>query len=134
FQQVYGRGIEDEVLAPLTYITDADSRGDDAASADAATWVVPGQAQGSFRHALRVRAAALANFSASTVPPGSDAHDLAHAFTLAYLVHRHETVGLSKLIGGQRRTYARVAHGEFAGVETAVPALEQREALESLAR
>src|SRR5699024_9268279 len=96
FQQVYGRGIEDEVLAPLTYITDADSRGDDAASADAATWVVPGQAQGSFRHALRVRAAALANFSASTVPPGSDAHDLAHAFTLAYLVHRHETVGLSK--------------------------------------
>lgn len=116
----------------LAYITDADSRLDDAADSSAATWITPLPLIQGLRDSLDVRAAALATFGPGVAPPGSDSNEIERRFALLYLLHRYQVIAVAKLVGGTTRHYATTAGSRFSGAQAPVPITEQREALNAL--
>ncbi len=117
---------------PLLYITDADARLDDAADACGATWIAPTEPVDALQAIVDVRAAAMARFGPGVVPPGSDSNEIERRFLLLHLLHRHQATAVAKLVGGQRRRYARTDGESFDGGATPVPAKEQAAALQQL--
>ena len=127
---LYGDSAE-PFRAAVPYVTDADSRTDDAASACAATWIAPGEPVAVLEELVDVRAAALSRFSPAVVRPGSDPGELVRRFTLVYLLHRYQAVAVAKLVGGLRWPY-QVTGPSYVPART-VPADEQQQALRLLA-
>lgn len=128
---LYGSGPPAEPALP--YVTDADSRTDDAADACGATWIAPGEPIAALRDLLAVRASALRRFGAAAAPPGSDANEIERRFLLVYLLHRHQATAVAKLVGGTRRRYAVTAGASFDGAATPIPQPQQKAALHELA-
>ena len=123
---------DERPVSVLPYVTDADSRAADAADAQGATWVVPGSALSGLAEVCRVRQRALADFDEGVAPPGADRGLLAHRFVVLFLLHRFQVTAVAKLLGGWRRSYARVADRLGGGERVAVPRAEQLAALTSL--
>lgn len=114
------------------YITDADSRVDDAANGESGTWITRGQPFDEMRRVLAVRSRALELFSEGVAAPGSDSGEIVRRFMLVYLMHRYQVIALAKVIGGSRRRYARVEREGFAGRESVLDPAMQRQALHDL--
>lgn len=119
----------------LPYVTDADSRLDEASDGTGATWIVPGAPLEALKNMESVRAAALRSFGPGVVPPGSDSNEIERRFTILYLLHRHQAVAVAKLVGGTTRRYASSTRdAQFRGESSAVAPDTQRRALSELAR
>jgi hypothetical protein len=116
----------------LIFITDADSRVDEAADASSATWIMPHPTVPALAEIAAVRAAALANFSPAVVPPGGDSNEIERRFVLVYLLHRHQATAAAKLIGGITRRYAVTDGARFDGAWSPVPTADQQQALRGL--
>ena len=127
-QGVLVTGEDDELI----FITDADSRVDEAADGSSATWIMPRPVLPALAEVAAVRATALANFSPAVVPPGSDSNEIERRFVLVYLLHRYQAIAAAKLIGGITRRYATTDHDQFAGSWSAVPQQDQDDALAGL--
>lgn len=139
----YGRfdaGDEETALAELrreaaesglTYLSDEDAQGPNAAHADAVTWVTGPDALQALATMLRVRRIALDGFSRGVLPPDRQTGELEERAALLHLLHRHEVTAVARLVGGVRYAYGLA--GEDGRGTQAVDAATQHTALARLA-
>ena len=139
----YGRfdaGDEETALAELrreaaesglTYLSDEDAQGPNAAHADAVTWVTGPDVLQALATMLRVRRIALDGFSRGVLPPDRQTGELEERAALLHLLHRHEVTAVARLVGGVRYTYG-LADEDGRGTQ-AVDAATQHTALARLA-
>lgn len=132
-QHAYGRCTEAE-LAELraqidagtaTYLTDHDGHDANSASPDAVPWIFGSAAVADLRELLEVRSAALDDFGPGAIPPDRQPGERAERFTIAYLLHRYQSVAVARLLGGVRHSYGAALPEPVAGSE-------QRAALQAL--
>jgi hypothetical protein len=115
----------------LTYLSDVDAQGPDAAHADAVPWVSGRDALQSLETMLRIRRIALDGFSRGVLPPDRQTGELEERAVLVHLLHRHEVTAVARLVGGVRYAYG-LAGADGRGTE-AVDATTQHTALARLA-
>ncbi len=139
----YGRfdaGDEERALAELrreaaesglSYLSDEDAQGPDAAHADAVTWVTGADALQALETMLRVRRIALDGFSRGVLPPDRQTGELEERAVLLHLLHRHEVTAVARLVGGVRYAYGLA--GEDGQGARPVEAATQHTALTRLA-
>ncbi len=89
----------------LSYLSDEDAQGPDAAHADAVTWVTGADALQALETMLRVRRIALDGFSRGVLPPDRQTGELEERAVLLHLLHRHEVTAVARLVGGVRYAY-----------------------------
>lgn len=114
----------------LRYLSDGDARPAGAMEPTAALWDDGASPAAGLRHALAVRATALAGFGPERLPAGRPLSQLPERLALVHLHHRYAVDAAAKVIGGQ--TYRLGVAGDDASEVVPVPASEQRDALDAL--
>ncbi|WP_043664166.1 zinc-dependent metalloprotease [Streptomyces xylophagus] len=115
----------------LTYLSDEDAQGPNAAHADAVPWVSGPDALQALETMLRIRRIALDGFSRGVLPPDRQTGELQERAVLLQLLHRHEVTAVARLVGGVRYAYG-LAGEDGRGAE-AVDATTQHTAVTRLA-
>ena len=115
----------------LTYLSDEDAQGPNAAHADAVPWVSGPDALQALETMLRVRRIALGGFSRGVLPPDRQTGELEERAVQLHLLHRHEVTAVARLVGGVRYAYG-LASEDGRGAQ-AVDAVTQHTALTRLA-
>jgi hypothetical protein len=115
----------------LTYLSDEDAQGPNAAHADAVPWVSGPDALQALETMLRVRRIALDGFSRGVLPPDRQTGELEERAVQLHLLHRHEVTAVARLVGGVRYAYG-LASEDGRGAQ-AVDAVTQHTALTRLA-
>jgi hypothetical protein len=125
-----GRILADAREKGLRYITDRDSRADGGANPVGHLWDTGANAADELNRIMKLRAAALKNFSAAKIRFGAPMSTLEEVLVPVYMFHRYQTEAAAKLVGGLNYTYA--VRGDGQPVADIVPAAEQRRALDAL--
>jgi len=107
----------------LTYLSDEDAQGPDAAHVDAVTWVSGPDALQALETMLRVRRIALDGFSRAVLPPDRQTGELEERAVLLHLLHRHEVTAVARLVGGVRYAYG-LAGEDGRGAQAVDPATQ----------
>jgi hypothetical protein len=138
-KHAYGRfspaelsALREEIGAGSMYLTDHDGHATTSASPDAVPWIFGSDAVSDLDALLRVRAAALADFGAGSVPADRQVGERAERFSIVYLLHRYQIQAVARLVGGVRYGYA--LSGDAPPPAVNVAGAHQRSALASLAR
>ena len=114
----------------LFYLTDQDARPPGSLHPQAHLWDGGANAVDELNRMLTVRAAALARFGENVIRPGRPLALIEDALVPIYLGHRYQLEAAVKSIGGQSYNIALRGDGQVPPM--AVPALEQRRALDAL--
>lgn len=89
----------------LRYITDRDARPEGGASPDGHLWDNGADPTAELTRLMRVRAAALERFSERVLRPGEPLASLGEVLVPVYLLHRYQTEGVAKVVGGVEYAY-----------------------------
>ena len=114
----------------LRYLTDQDARPPGSASPVAHLWDNGSNAVDELGRVMAVRAAAMARFSERNIREGAPLATLEDVLVPIYLYHRYQVEAAIKEIAGVDYTFALRGDGQKPAV--AVPAAEQRRALEAV--
>ncbi len=120
----------DIAKAGFRYMSDPDSRAPGDAEPDGLLWDFGPDTLKSFDALLAVRRKALDSFSIGVLPPDRQAGEIEARLVPIYLLHRYQTEGVARLLGGASYAYSE-AGDRVAGTK-AVPADTQRAALDRL--
>jgi hypothetical protein len=112
------------------YLTDEDARPQGSAHPQVHLWDNGSNAVDELKRLMKVRAAALDQFSEKNIAVGAPMSTLADVLVPLYLGHRYQVEAASKVLGGLTYTYALRGDGQT--VTEAVPGDEQRRALTEL--
>ncbi len=112
------------------YVADADARAISTVHPDGNLWDNGADAIAELDHLLRLRAHALANFSAANIRNGRPMATLEEVLVPVYLLHRFQVEAVGKLLGGSYFEYTLRGDGQAA--PRPVTAGRQREALDAL--
>ena len=93
-------------------------------------WDTGANAADELNRIMKLRAAALKNFSAAKIRFGAPMSTLEEVLVPVYMFHRYQTEAAAKLVGGLNYAYA--VRGDLQPVADIVPAGEQRRALDAL--
>ena len=108
---IAARGLEQGML----FLGDDDARAAGTTSdARASLWDNGEDPVAELRHAMKVRAIGLQNFSEKNVLPGTPLAQLREVFAPLYLHHRYQLDAAVKLVGGMEHHYAQRGDGLFA--------------------
>lgn len=116
--------------ADLHFLTDQDARPTGSAHPESHLWDNGADAAAELDRMMQVRRAALDRFGEASIPAGRPMATLEEVLVPLYLHHRYQVEAASKLVAGQFYTYAMRGDGQVP--VRAVPAADQRRALESL--
>ncbi len=116
--------------AGLRYISDQDARPTGGAHAYGHLWDNGAEASDELDRLLRVRQAAIGQFSPSNIRRGEPYSVLEDVFVPLYFFHRYQTEAVSKVIGGLDYSYA--VRGDGTHPWQTVPKETQEKALTSL--
>ncbi len=122
--------LSDAIKKGLHYISDADARPRGGAHPLAHLWDNGPNAADELNRVMKLRAKALANFSANNIRVGEPMSNLEDVLVPIYLLHRYQIEATSKVVGGLYYTYA--LRGDGQQVTKIVPAQAQQQALEAL--
>jgi hypothetical protein len=118
------------IHAGLLYLTDADARPAGSASPVAHLWDNGSDPVKELDRMIAVRQRVLERFGENNIPVGAPMAKLEDVLVPAYLMHRYETVAVSKLVGGVSYSYAMRGDGQV--ISRPVPAEQQKLALSEL--
>ncbi|HEX6694915.1 MAG TPA: zinc-dependent metalloprotease [Longimicrobiales bacterium] len=116
----------------ISFLSDQDARSPGSAHPQAHLWDNGGDVVSELDRMLEVRNAALQAFGERAIKARAPMAMIEEALVPLYLHHRYQTEGAIKTIGGQYYTYAMRGDGQQA--VRAVPAAEQRRALDAVLR
>ncbi|GAB2584720.1 zinc-dependent metalloprotease [Spirosoma areae] len=116
--------------AGLTFLTDQDARPEGSVHPGTHLWDNGANAVDELRRVMDVRRVALANFTEKKIPVGTPMATLEEVFVPMYMFHRYQVEAAAKVLGGQ--TYTNALRGDGQAVLSAVPAAEQKRALDAL--
>jgi hypothetical protein len=114
----------------LYFITDADARPLGGAHPHAHLWDNGPNPSDELDRILKVRAAALARFGENAIPRGTPMSQLEDTLVPLFLLHRYQTEGAAKQIGGLEYRYALRGDGQV--ITQIVSAADQKKALETV--
>ena len=127
-EEAFLEAMVDEVYASdLRFVDDAQGRSAGTAHPNASVWDNGADPVATLQETMRVRAAALANFSDAVLKPGEATARLLKVIAPIYLYHRYQTVAAAKVVGGVEFRHAE--KGDENAVAAPVAAARQREAL-----
>ena len=112
------------------YVSDADARGPGDAEPDGLLWDSGPDTLATFDLLMMARRRALDAFSIGVLPPQRQTGELEARLVPVYLLHRYQTEGVARLLGGVHYAYSSAADRQ-AGT-TPVPGAQQRAALDRL--
>ena len=124
------RIVAETIESGLRYVADSDSRAVGTAHPLGNLWDNGADAIEELEHLLRVRAHALANFSAANIREGRPLATLEEVLVPVFLLHRFQLHAVGKLLGGYDFYYAQRGDGQ--PEPAPVPAARQRAALAAL--
>ena len=116
----------------MIFISDSDARPAGGAHPDAHLWDNDTDAAEELNRVLKVRAAALRNFSEKNIRIGAPMATLEEVLVPVYLFHRYQTEATAKVLGGLYYTYA--LRGDGQKITEMIPPKNQEEALGALLR
>lgn len=116
----------------VTFLTDQDGRPAGSAHPKAHLWDNGADVARELERMMDVRRVALDRFGERVIPRGQPLATLEEALVPLYLHHRYQAEATTKVVAGQYYTYAMRGDGQEP--LRAVPAAEQRAALEALMR
>ncbi len=114
----------------LLYLSDADAGPEGSASPVAHLWDNGSDPVKELDRVIAVRQRVIERFGENNIPMGAPMAALEDVLVPAYLMHRYETVAVSKLVGGVTYSYAMRGDGQV--TSRPVPAAEQKQALAEL--
>ena len=114
----------------LTYLTDQDARPAGSAHPLVHLWDNGSNPVDELDRVLSIRANALKRFGENAIQQGTPLAQLGDTLVPVYLYHRYQTTAAIKVIGGQ--TYSYAVRGDGQTPTAAVPAAEQRRALDAV--
>lgn len=129
-KQALDKLVTDMHKAGLTFLTDQDARPEGSAHPGTHLWDNGANAVDELKRVSDVRQMALSNFTASKIPAGTPMATLEEVLVPMYMFHRYQVEAAAKVVGGQ--TYTNALRGDGQPVMSAVPAQEQRRALDAL--
>jgi hypothetical protein len=124
------RVIDEARKRGLTFLTDEDARPAGSAHPLVHLWDSGTNAVDELNRVLTVRGAALNRFGENAIQQGTPLALLSDTLVPVYFYHRYQTTAAIKVIGGQAYTYALRGDGQTP--TSAVPAAEQRRALDAV--
>jgi hypothetical protein len=122
--------LRDAYRRGLRFLSDDEAREEGGSSPVAHLWDNGSNAVDELQRVTRVRAAALKNFSASAIQPGTPMSMLGDTLVPLYLSHRYQTEAAAKSLGGV--DFNNAIRGDNQLITAIVPAAEQNRALEAL--
>ncbi len=126
------RIIQDGMSDGITFLSDQDGRPAGSAHPNVHLWDNGATAAGELERMMDVRRVALDNFGETAIKTGEPMATMEEALVPLYLFHRYQAEATTKVVAGQYYTYA--LRGDGQEPLRAVPAGEQREALDALLR
>jgi len=114
----------------LIFLTDQDARPIGSVHPQVHLWDNGSDAVTELTRVLSVRASALSRFGENVIRPGRPLATIEEALVPIYLLHRYQIEAASKSIGGE--SYAYALRGDGQAPLKAVPAADQRRALEAV--
>jgi len=114
----------------LRFLSDSEARDPAGSSPVANLWDNGKNAVDELQRVMALRKAALDRYSAAAIRPGQPMSDLANTLVPVFMMHRYQTEGAAKSLGGVDYNYA--LRGDNQTVTAIVPAAEQTRALEAL--
>jgi hypothetical protein len=114
----------------LRFVGDDDARPVDAAHPIGSLWDDYADPAAELRRMMEVRAVAVDRFGPQALRAGEPLSGLRRAFVPIWLMHRYQVSAAAKLVGGLDYSYA--VNGDGTGRATPVPAVAQRQALDTL--
>jgi hypothetical protein len=114
----------------LRYVADDDARPAGAAHPIGSLWDDYADPAAELRRMIDVRAAAVSRFGPQAIAAGEPESNLRRAFVPIWLLHRYQIEAAAKLVGGVDYSYG--VRGGGHPIASAVPAADQRRALEAL--
>jgi hypothetical protein len=124
--------LSDATKSGLVYITDEDARPPGSAHPFAHLWDNGTDAADELARIMKIRAAALARFGENAIPLGEPLATLEDTLVVLYLMHRYQTEGATKIIGGLNYRYQLRGDGQM-NAEIVSPD-EQRKALRAVVK
>ena len=122
--------LRDATKRGLIFISDADARPEGSAHPQAHLWDSGSNAVDELNRIMQVRARALSRFGQANIREGEPWATLEDTLVPMYLYHRYQTEAASKVLGGLYYTYS--LRGDGQKVTAAIPAAEQRRALDAV--
>lgn len=122
--------LRDATKRGLIFISDADARPEGSAHPQAHLWDSGSNAVDELNRIMQVRARALSRFGQANIREGEPWATLEDTLVPTYLYHRYQTEAASKVLGGLYYTYS--LRGDGQKVTAAIPAAEQRRALDAV--
>ncbi len=117
-------------LKTYHFVSDSDSRGRGTAHPDGNLWDNGDDAVVELKRLLKIREHVLGRFCANNIKIGRPMATLEEVLVPIYLLHRYQLRAVSKLIGGQRFTYALRGDGQM--VTEQVSGSDQKRAIGQL--
>ncbi|MGZ8311584.1 MAG: zinc-dependent metalloprotease [Allosphingosinicella sp.] len=114
----------------LRYVADEDARPAGAAHPVGSLWDDYADPVAELRRMTELRAVAVSRFGPAALAPGEPQSALRRAFVPIWLLHRYQIEAAAKWVGGVEFTYS--VAGDVRGEAQAVPAADQRRALDAL--
>lgn len=116
----------------VVFLTDQDARPHGSAHPATHLWDNGANASDELDRVMRVRRTALERFSEKVIPTGRPLATIEEALVPLYLSHRYQVEATAKLVAGATYSYAHRGDGQQPW--SAVPATDQRHALDALLR
>ncbi len=124
--------LQEGIRSGITFITDQDARPPSSAHPNVHLWDNGANAAAELQRMMDVRRVALDHFGEAAIKRGEPLATIEEALVPLFLYHRYQAQAASKVVGGQYYTYA--LRGDGQQPLRAVPAAEQRQAVEALLR
>ena len=124
--------LQEGIRTGITFITDQDARPQSSAHPNTHLWDNGANAAAELQRMMDVRRVALAHFGENAIKRGEPLATIEEALVPLFLYHRYQAQAASKVVGGQYYTYAMRGDGQQP--LRAVPAAEQRQAIDALLR
>jgi hypothetical protein len=119
----------------MTFVSESDARSNGSVHPDGLLWDFGPDAIKSWDDMMAVRQRALQAFSVDVLPDARQMGEIEARLVPVYLLHRYQTEGIARLLGGAAFDYATAADvrsGASRGGMRMVPAAQQRQALTRL--
>lgn len=120
----------DIAAAGFSFVTDSDARSPGQAHPDGLLWDFGPDTLDTFDQLLAARRFALEHFSIGVLPRERQLGELEARLVPIYLLHRYQTEGVARLLGGATYRYGEA--GDTTAGSSPVPAAQQRAALQRL--
>ena len=119
----------------MSFVSESDARSNGSVHVDGLLWDFGPQALTTWDQLMAVRQRALQAFSVDVLPDARQMGEIEARLVPVYLLHRYQTEGIARLLGGGQFDYATAADvrsGASRGGVRVAPAAQQRAALSRL--